>query len=127
MGVLGVGGLFFRARDPDALTAWYRDHLNVGAGCAAGGGEADQFSWSTEGGPVVFAPFKADTDYFPTDKAYMLNLRVSDLSGLIEQLSAAGIEVRTEKDWDHPDIGRFARIHDPEGNPIELWEPPGDR
>ena len=125
MGVLGIGGLFFRARDAEALTTWYRDYLNVGAGCVAGDGEADGFSWAAEGGPVVFAPFKQDTDYFPADKAYMLNLRVRDLPQLIDQLKSAGIEVRTDKDWDHADIGRFARIHDPEGNPIELWEPPG--
>lgn len=125
MTVVGIGGLFFRARDPEALANWYREHLNVGPGCAAPDtGESDEGSWLTQGGPVVFAPFKADTDYFSGDKAYMLNLRVANIAQLIEQLSAAGIAVETRDEWNHPDYGRFARIADPEGNPIELWEPP---
>ncbi len=124
MGVLGIGGLFFRARDPDALNGWYREHLNIGAGCNADGSAGDDWAWQTEGGPVVFAPFKADTDYFAPDKAFMINLRVRDIDSLLEQLHAAGIAVETREEWDHPDTGRFARIHDPEGNAIELWEPP---
>lgn len=74
---------------------------------------------------MVFAPFAADSDYFPTDEAYMLNFRVSDIAGLIEKLRGAGLSVETRDEWNDPDTGRFARIHDPEGNPIELWEPPG--
>ena len=125
MAVLGIGGFFFRARDPEALAAWYREHLNVGGGCAAeGAGEASEWVWMTRGGPVVFAPFAADTDYFAADKAFMLNLRVSDLPELIEWLKSAGIDVVTKEEWDQPETGRFARIHDPEGNPIELWEEP---
>ena len=125
MGVLGIGGLFFRARDPEALGAWYKEHLNVGAGCVADDADApDQWSWMVKGGPVVFAPFAADTDYFSSDKAFMLNLRVSGLSELIERLKAAGIDVTTKDEWNDPQVGRFARVHDPEGNPIELWEPP---
>ena len=85
--VLSAGGAF----------AWYRDHLQVGAGCAApGSGEADGFSWRTLGGPVVFAPFAASSDYFAADKAFMLNLRVSDLAGMIETLGAAGIAVERQ-------------------------------
>ena len=125
MGVKGIGGLFFRAQDPDALTAWYRDHLGVGGGCDSTSlGEPDEWSWRTEGGPVVFAPFKADTDYFAADKAYMLNLRVDGIDELLESLRAAGVAVETRPEWDTPEIGRFARIHDPEGNAIELWQPP---
>ena len=125
MPVLAIGGLFFRARDPEALTAWYRDHLGVGAGCAAEDtGPPEEWSWRTQGGPVVFAPFKETTDYFPADKQFMLNLRVSDLDGLLEQLNAAGIAIETRDEWDSTEAGRFARIHDPEGTPIELWEPP---
>ena len=125
MGVLGIGGLFFRARDPDALSAWYRDRLGVGAGCvAAGASGAGEWHWATAGGPVVFAPFRADTDYFAADKAFMLNLRVGGLDAMLADLRAAGVEVVTKAEWDHPDTGRFARVHDPEGNAIELWEPP---
>ncbi|MGY2733499.1 VOC family protein [Sphingomonas sp. UYP23] len=124
MPVLGIGGLFFRSKDPDALSDWYRRHLGVGAGCVSLEGAApDAWAWQAQGGPVVFAPFAADTDYFSPDKPYMLNLRVHDLDGLAIALGAAGIDVLTNEAWNDPAIGRFARIHDPEGNPIELWEP----
>ena len=126
MGVLGMGGLFFRAKDPDALNAWYREHLGIGAGCVAedSGGEANEWVWQTVGGPMVFAPFKQATDYFAEDKQFMINLRVRDLEGMLEQLNAAGIAIITNPEWDSPEVGKFARIHDPEGNAIELWEPP---
>ncbi len=127
MGVLGIGGVFFRAQDPDALNEWYRTHLYVGAGCNADAtGPVDAWSWTTLGGPTVFAPFKADTDYFPADKQFMLNLRVTGIDALLASLIDAGIEVITKPEWNDSQIGRVARIHDPEGNPIELWEPPAD-
>jgi predicted enzyme related to lactoylglutathione lyase len=115
MAVTGVGGLFFRAKDPEALGAWYAQHLGVGS--------APYGAWETQAGPCVFAPFKADTDYFAADRQWMLNLRVDDLDGLTASLRAAGIEVITKPEWDMPEVGRFARIHDPEDNPIELWQP----
>ncbi|MES2097228.1 MAG: VOC family protein [Pseudomonadota bacterium] len=125
MPVLGVGGIFFRAADPDALNAWYRDNLGIGAGCAAEDtGPPDEWSWQVQGGPLVFAPFKQGTDYWAGEKQFMLNLRVSDLDSLLDTLNAAGIEIITKPEWDDPQTGRFARIHDPEGNAIELWEPP---
>jgi len=125
MGVLGIGGLFFRAKDPDALNAWYRDRLGIGAGCnSSGEGEPSEWFWMVQGGPVVFAPFQDSTDYFPADKQYMINLRVSGIDDLLASLRAAGIAIETRAEWDAPETGRFARIHDPEGNPIELWEPP---
>ena len=128
MPVLGMGGLFFRARDPDVLNAWYRQHLGVGAGCVSDPTTTpDQLSWATQGGPMVFAPFKADTDYFAADKAFMINFRVSDLDALLDGLRAADITIITKAEWDDPDVGRFARIHDPEGNAIELWEPPAPK
>ena len=122
--VKGIGGLFFRARDPEALNAWYRERLGIGAGCSADEtGPINEWVWNVTAGPVVFSAFKADTDYFAADRQYMINLRVDDLDGLIASLDAAGIEVLTKAEWDAPEVGRFARIHDPEGNPIELWEP----
>ena len=115
MGVTGIGGLFFRARDPQALAAWYADHLGVGGG--------DMGVWDQAAGPTVFSPFDADTDYFPVDKQSMLNLRVEGLDALKAELEAKGIAVITNPEWDAPGVGRFARLLDPEGNQIELWEP----
>ena len=117
MAVTGIGGLFFRARDPKALAAWYLTHLGVGA-------PEGQFVWDQQAGPTVFAPFKADTDYFAADRQYMINLRVDDLEAVLAPFYAAGDDVITKPEWDaSPEVGRFARIHDPEGNQIELWQP----
>ena len=127
MPVVGLGGFFWRAQDPEALKAWYREHLGVGGGCGTDAqGESSEWFWNPEPGPIVFEPFKATTDYFAEGKQFMLNLRVRDLDSLLEQLNAAGIDVITKEEWDASGMGRFARIHDPEGNPIELWEPASD-
>ena len=124
MPVIGMGGYFFRARDPEALKAWYKDRLGVGGGCGTDdSGQSNEWVWFTQGGPMVFEPFKQDSDYFAADKQAMINLRVTDLDALLGSLRAAGIEVITKDEWDSMGIGRFARIHDPEGNAIELWEP----
>ena len=72
----------------------------------------------------LFEPFAQDSDYFAADQPVMLNFRVSGIDSMIADLRAAGIAVETRPDWDHPDYGRFARLHDPEGHPIELWQPP---
>jgi predicted enzyme related to lactoylglutathione lyase len=115
MPVTGIGGFFFRAKDTEALAAWYATHLGVGGG--------EWGTWEQQAGTTVFSPFKADTTYFAADKQWMLNLRVEDLDGLVASLKAAGIEVITDPEWDVPEVGRFVRIHDPEGNAVELWEP----
>lgn len=118
MPVTGIGGLFFRAENPDALLAWYRTHLGIGA--------EGQWHWDQAAGPTVFMPFAGDTDYWGSGKQWMLNFRVTGLEKLLGQLRSAGIEVRTDPSWNSPETGRFARIHDPEGNAIELWEPPAE-
>ncbi len=113
---VGIGGVFFRANDPKVLADWYATHLGIDMSAGA---------WPQAAGPTVFAPFERDTDYFgDRAQAFMLNFRVADLGSLIKELSSAGIAVETREEWDS-EIGRFARIHDPEGNPIELWEPAG--
>jgi predicted enzyme related to lactoylglutathione lyase len=115
MGVNGIGGFFFRAQDPKALAAWYAEHLGVGG---------DEWGlWDQQAGQTVFSPFAADTDYFPAEKQFMLNFRVEGLDALKAALEAKGVAVITNPEWDMPEVGRFARIHDPEGNAIELWEP----
>ncbi len=114
--VTGIGGIFFRAEDPAALAGWYSAHLGV---------TVEDF-WPQEAGNAVFAPFKARTDYWAPEKQWMLNLRVRGLDALLARLAAAGIVAERRAEWDAPETGRFARIHDPEGNAIELWEPPGE-
>jgi len=115
--VTGIGGVFFRARDPKALAAWYDTHLGINPAPT----DMDTPVWMQAAGPTVFAPFAADTDYFAADRPFMLNFRVSDLDAMLTGLRAAGIEVSHEQEMEG--IGRFARVHDPEGNPIELWQP----
>lgn len=118
--VTGIGGLFFRAKDPGALAEWYAAHLGVPVVPS----DYETQPWQQEAGATVFAPFPRDTDYFGDSKQmWMINFRVRDLDAMIAQLEAAGIEVKL-----HPETlpnGRFARLHDPEGNPIELWQPAG--
>lgn len=114
--VTGIGGLFFRAADPAAIAAWYREHLELDFGGSS--------IWGQRGGPTIVSAMATDTDYFPADKQWMWNLRVDDLDGLMAKLAKAGIEIETRAEWDTAETGRFARIHDPEGNVIELWEPP---
>lgn len=109
--VTGIGGLFFRARDPDMLADWYAEHLGV-----------DRFTqaiWHQEAGPTILAPFPEDTPKFTT--GWMLNFRVRDLDAMVAQLESGGVAV--EKTQDEAGVGRFAWVLDPEGNRIELWEP----
>ena len=116
--VTGIGGLFFRSRNPQALAQWYADHLGV----TLTPKDYDTPCWSQLAGPTVFEPFPADTKYFGRDEqAWMVNFRVRDLAAMIAQLRNAGIAVEVDP-GEYPN-GRFARLHDPEGNPIELWEP----
>jgi predicted enzyme related to lactoylglutathione lyase len=116
--VTGIGGLFFRSKDPAALGQWYKQHLGIELVPA----DYNQESWSQEAGPTVFAPFPHDTDYFGrAEQQWMIKFRVRELAAMVEQLRAANIEVTVDATV-FPN-GRFARLHDPEGNPIELWEP----
>ena len=120
--VTGIGGVFFKARDRDALVAWYREHLGIEAA-----EYGFPFDWRETGGPdipgyTVWGPFRHDTRYFdPSPAAFMINYRVDDLEGLLAQLRAAGVQV-DDKVEVYP-YGRFAWIMDPEGNRLELWEP----
>jgi predicted enzyme related to lactoylglutathione lyase len=118
MSVVGIGGVFFRAKDPPALQAWYEQHLGVVVDYAS--------PWIQQSGPTLFMPFSASTDHFPADKQWMINFRVTDLDDLLSALRGAGVAVTTNPDWDTPETGKFARIYDPEGNAVELWEPPAE-
>jgi glyoxylase I family protein len=116
--VAGIGGFFFRARDPKALEQWYQDHLGITVIPKS----ANDSVWKQQAGPTAFSPFPEKTGYFgDATKQWMINFRVGDLDKMAAQLEAAGIPVKVDPTT-YPN-GRFARIHDPEGNPIELWQP----
>jgi glyoxylase I family protein len=116
--VTGIGGLFFRAKDPDALARWYKEKLGIDPIPTDYG----QKSWTQEAGPTAFAPFPNDTGYFgKKEQNWMINFRVNDLDAMVVQLRAFGLKVSVDPKV-YPN-GKFARLHDPEGNPIELWQP----
>jgi predicted enzyme related to lactoylglutathione lyase len=116
--VTGIGGLFFRSKDPAALGRWYQDNLGITLIPTDYEGQP----WHQEAGPTAFAPFPQDTDYFGDPRqAWMINFRVRNLDAMMAQLRANSITVTLDQQQ-YPN-GRFARLHDPEGNPIELWEP----
>ena len=116
--VTGIGGFFFRARDPAALSLWYQEHLGVSLTPTS----YDELPWRQEAGPTAFSPFPEGSEYFgDRRRLWMINFRVRDLDGMAAQLRNAGIAVDVDPER-YPN-GRFARLHDPEDNPIELWEP----
>jgi len=123
--VRGIGGIFFRSGDPEAMREWYKENLGV---------PADQygavFPWRDKDDPeryghTVWSPFDEDTEYFdPSQSDFMINFIVDDLDGILEQLRSAGVEIVGEpQDFEY---GRFGWALDPDGNKIELWEPPAD-
>lgn len=116
--VTGIGGLFFRAHDPKALALWYQEHLGISLTPSKPGDVA----WRQEAGATSFTPFKETSNYFgDPNKSWLVNFRVRDLDRMVAQLQAAGIAVKVDPQ-SYP-YGRFARLNDPEGNPIELWQP----
>jgi predicted enzyme related to lactoylglutathione lyase len=111
----GIGGVFFRARDPEALRRWYAEHLGIDV--------QDHGGASFDGGETVWAIFPADTDYFgPSGREAMVNYRVADLDAMLAQLRAAGVPV--DERIEESEFGRFGWATDPEGNRFELWQPP---
>lgn len=114
--VAGIGGVFFRARDPDALRAWYAHHLGI---------DVEDYGTTftaAAGDQTVWAPFPADTDYFGgPEQQLMVNFRVADLDAMLEQLRRAGVDV--DERVHEMEYGRFGWAVDPEGNRFELWEP----
>jgi len=112
--VLGIGGVFFRARDPDALRSWYAEHLGMKLEDFGGAVLTD--------GVTVWSLFPAETDYFgPSGQQAMVNYRVADLDAMLTQLRAAGASV--EDAIEDSEQGRFGWATDPEGNRFELWQP----
>src|SRR5688572_28977370 len=118
--VTGIGGLFFRAVDPEGLARWYEQHLGVDPAPPS----YDVSPWWQQAGPTVFTAMDASSEHFGRpEQQWAVNFRVADLDAMVEQLRAAGITV-TVHDEVYPN-GRFADLHDPEGNPVQLWEPAG--
>lgn len=119
--VTGLGGVFFKSKDPAAMKAWYSEHLGI---------EQETFLWkdlafpaSKEFGRTVWCPFEASTDYFnPSDKPWMFNYRVKDLKGLIKVLESEGVTIAGE--IQETPYGNFGWILDCDGTKVELWEPP---
>ena len=118
--VTGIGGLFFKSKDPKSSKEWYKKHLGFNTddyGCT--------FWWNDENGndcSTQWSPFKEDTSYFnPSEKAFMFNYRVENLEELLLTLKEEGVTV--VGDMETYDYGKFGWILDNEGNKIELWEP----
>ncbi len=121
--VMGIGGVFFKCTKKEAVANWYRD--NLGVPVEEWGGAV--FSWKAhdERGDActVWSPFPSDSTYFaPSTKEFMVNFRVSDLDAMLEQLRNNGCDV--DEKVDESEFGKFGWVLDPEGNRIELWQPP---
>jgi glyoxylase I family protein len=116
--VLGIGGFFFKARDANGLSRWYAEHLGVGAPLDS----YDDPVWRPEAGPTVFAPFGEEHWRSPHlgPAGWGINFRVRDLDAMVDQLRTAGIEVEIDPQ-EYPN-GRFAQLHDAEGNAVQLWQ-----
>ena len=121
--VTGIGGVFFKAKDPAKLREWYRRHLGIES--ESWGGFA--FQWQDDpgsaSGSTTWSPFPDETKYFdPSQKPFMINFRVEDLNHLLTELRAEGVEVDSKTE--EPEFGKFGWVMDPEGNRLELSEPP---
>ncbi|EDM81321.1 hypothetical protein PPSIR1_40595 [Plesiocystis pacifica SIR-1] len=121
--VQGIGGIFFKARDPKALAQWYAEHLGVPTQDWGGA----VFPWAQQADAdqayTVWTPFAADTEYFsPSEASFMINFRVRDLDAMLAQVAAAGATVMEKRE--RSEFGAFGWFLDPEGNKVELWEPP---
>ena len=120
--VIGLGGVFFKTKDPQKTNEWYHKHLGIPAGQYGA-----NFNWKKPDGSIgttVWCPFKADTKYFaPSEKDYMFNYRVENLEELLKVLKEEGVTIAGEMQTF--DYGKFGWIIDPDGNKIELWEPLG--
>jgi predicted enzyme related to lactoylglutathione lyase len=116
--VLGLGGVFFKAQNPKALTAWYRDHLGVPVD--ENGYVVMRFGGEPASHYQVWSAFPSESNYYPGP--LMVNFRVADLDKMLAQLRAAGVTV--DEKIDDSEYGRFGWCVDPEGNRVELWQPP---
>lgn len=118
-GVTGIGGFFFRARDPEALNRWYAEHLGV---VMVDSHNYEDPGWFQDRGETVFSAFAQDSEFFGApERSWAINFRVDDLDGMVARLRESGVRVEPHAE-DYPN-GRFAELEDPEGNHVQLWEP----
>jgi catechol 2,3-dioxygenase-like lactoylglutathione lyase family enzyme len=118
--ITGIGGVFFKAKDPKALAAWYRDVL--GLPLEAWGGAALRYDAPQHPPVATWSAFPASTKYFaPSTSEFMIDYAVDDMDALVAKLTAKGVAILKQDDSDPS--GRFAWVLDPEGNKIELWQP----
>jgi len=119
--VTGIGGVFFKAKDPKALSEWYRAHLGINV--AEWGGAVFRWAEDSPAGSTAWNLFKNDTSYFaPSTSSFMVNYRVDDLDALLAKLREEGCDV--DEKVDESEYGKFGWVMDPEGNRLELWQPP---
>lgn len=121
--VTGLGGIFFKCKDPQKMTEWYQKHLGLNTNPYGAVFEWYENSDSTEKSETQWTPFPETTDYFaPSSKDFMMNYRVENLEMLVEELKKEGVAIVDEIET--YDYGKFVHILDAEGNKVELWEPP---
>ena len=120
--VTGIGGIFFKSKNPQQMKDWYQKHLGMKMDEYGAMFEFRLTDQPDKKGYLQWSLFKEDTKYFqPSEKEFMVNYRVADLESLLEELKAEGVEiVDTMETYEY---GKFVHIMDPEGNKIELWEP----
>ena len=122
--VTGIGGIFFKCKDPDKMKEWYKTNLGLDAGPNGASFEWYEEADSTKKAVTQWSPFKETSKYFdPSTKDFMINYRVANLEALVEDLKKAGVTILD--DMQSFDYGKFIHILDEEGNKIELWEPIG--
>jgi predicted enzyme related to lactoylglutathione lyase len=120
--VTGIGGIFFKCKDPKAMREWYKTHLGMNTTEYGATFEWREEPGSTKKGSTTWSPFAETSKYFePSTKDFMINYRVSDLKALVEELKKEGVTIVDKIET--YDYGKFVHIIDPEGNKLELWEP----
>ena len=120
--VTGIGGIFFKTKDPKKISDWYGENLGLNINPYGSVFEFRQGAAPEKKGYTIWSPFKEDTDYFaPSEEPFMINYRVADLTTLLDELRLNGVKVVGE--IEEFEYGKFAHILDPEGRKIELWEP----
>lgn len=120
--VTGIGGIFFKCKDPEIIKEWYKTHLGLNTNAYGADFEWRDVEDPTKKGSTVWSPFPENTNYFePASKEFMINYRVENIEALVEALKAEGVTIVDEIET--YDYGKFVHILDPEGNKIELWEP----